>query len=396
MEQEPTGLSRGKVFGPALAVAVIVLLVWSAIPRGQVPVMGARATRGPLEVSILCDGEIDPPPGGVLRAPEAGTLVRTAVRDGEKVEAGQFLLRLHNPDLEARLLSAREGLSRLLAEDGEARATVENARVEWRVKQKIATQDEALLKSGAVTQAARDADQMAAEEARARWETAKSRLVALEGGQSSSLLALSRQQVRDDEQRVNSLTLRAPFAGVVYGLPRHAGINVTAGDALASLAQPQNPEVKILVDQPDVPRVTQGQKVVVTFDGLPGQSWDGTVTRADNALRPEAGRLVGTAQARLADPARRLPLNASVNVAIIVGQKPDVLLIPRAALLGDTGAGRYVFILRNGRAMRQDISIGLIGTRQVEVTSGLSGGEMVIEPGGVTISSGQRVSLASS
>ena len=82
-----------------------------------------------------------------------------------------------------------------------------------------------------------------------------------------------------------------------------------------------------------------------------------------------------------------LPFNASVNASIIVGERPSALLVPRAALRQD-GPQRFVYVERAGRAERREISVGLVGLTEVEVTSGLAEGETVVLSSEAPLSSG--------
>src|SRR5262249_27660775 len=162
---------------------------------------------------------------------------------------------------------------------------------------------------------------------------------------------------------------------------------------VARVAAPGEPGVRLHVDPADLPRVATGQRVVVTFDGLPEESWGGRVTAVFPALHDDAGREVARVTGRLADPRRRLPFNASVNARIVVGEKPSALLVPRAALQR-TGERRFVYLDRDGRATARDVTVGLVGLGDVEIASGLAEGDHVLLPGEAPLSEGLRIAPA--
>ncbi len=110
-------------------------------------------------------------------------------------------------------------------------------------------------------------------------------------------------------------------------------------------------------------------------------------------MRESAGREVGEVIGEIADKTLSLPPNASVNVQIVTGEKHGVLAIPRAALFRD-GDRRYVYRLEEGRARRRDVSVGLVGLNDVEVTGGLAENDAVILPGSVPLADGLRVTAA--
>jgi membrane fusion protein (multidrug efflux system) len=146
-------------------------------------------------------------------------------------------------------------------------------------------------------------------------------------------------------------------------------------------------------DQPDLPRVAGGQRLIVTFDGLPDRRWEGKVLTVSSGVREASGREVGEVIGEISDKPLSFPPNASVNVQIVVGEKHGVPTIPRAALQRD-GSRRFVWRLEEGRARRRDVSVGLIGLNDVEIAGGLQENDSVLLPGIVPLSDGLRVTTA--
>ncbi len=105
------------------------------------------------------------------------------------------------------------------------------------------------------------------------------------------------------------------------------------------------------------------------------------------------GREVGEVLGELSGDAGVLPSNASVNVEIVVGEKPSALVIPRAALQRE-GTARVVYRFADGKASRAAVEVGLIGPNEVEVLSGLHEGDVVILPSAVAMHDGDAVRAA--
>src|SRR4029450_11577163 len=96
-------------------VLLAFLLTALARPKGvAVPVVDVR--KGDLVVPVQCDGPLEPPPGGELRAAESATVVELPVRDGDRVAAGATLVRLENAELSRKALDARSEALRLQAD----------------------------------------------------------------------------------------------------------------------------------------------------------------------------------------------------------------------------------------------------------------------------------------
>ena len=375
-----------------VALAVLVVAVPQFRGRGTL-VRSAEVSRTNLRVFVSCSGELRPPLEGEVRAREPGIVAAIETTEGATVRAGQPLLRVSSPELALATLQAREELLRLEAERGALAAEREQAGRELERRRRTLQADTRLLAAGAIRGAAEEASAAALHEAEQRLAALQARWSALEGaGDVTSQIALSRARVRSLEARLSALLLRAPIDGVVFGLPQGVGEAIAAGQRAASVARPDRPRLVVHVDEPDAPRVAVGQAVVVAFDGLPERRFEGALTRLERSVRRNEGRDVVDAEAEIADPDHRLPLNGSVSVEIVLGESANAVVAPRGALLRDAEE-RYVLVVRDGRAQRQPVSVGLIGLSEVQVLTGLAPGDTVILPGANAIAPGERVSL---
>jgi HlyD family secretion protein len=363
------------------------------LARGErVPVRLVPARRSSLVLPVLCLGTLQPPPGGVLHAAEASVVGAILVAEGDRVQKGAPLVRLNDPDLVAKAIAAKEELQQLSGAHAVAVAELAGEKREAAYRKQVLEADARLLEQAAISRSAYEADELALRQAEARVQAAEARAESLgaASGGSNTRLALAAARARDLESRVAALTVRAPAPGFVYGLPTRVGEAVTAGQVVANVVDPDQPSVALYVDPPDLPQVATGQRITITFDGLPNQEWEGRVTSVAPALREASGREVARVLGTIADPAHRLPFNASVSARIVVGERSSALLVPRAALHREENR-RFVYGERAGRAVRRDVSVGLVGLTDVEVTSGLADGETVLLPGEVPLSEGLRI-----
>jgi multidrug efflux pump subunit AcrA (membrane-fusion protein) len=379
----------------AVLLAVILAIVAFRGPSG-VPVSTARVARKDLVVPILSDGSLEPPAGGELRAPESATVAAIPAREGARVSKGASLVVLRSPELTQAALQARSTAAQLSEERVRAAAELEQQKRETARARETFEADARLLKESAIPRATYEVDELAYRQAAERLRVAQARFDSVAGsGAGRSRLALAEESARELERRVAALTVAAPTEGVVYGLPRKAGETVSAGQVVASVTDPEHLRVRARVDQPDLPRIAVGQRLIVTFDGLPERRWEGKVLAVSPGVREAAGREVGEVLGEISDKTLSLPPNASVNVQIVTGEKHGVLTVPRAALFRD-GDHRFVYRLEDGRARRRDVSLGLIGLNDVEVTGGLKENDVVVLPGAVPLSDGLRVRVAGS
>lgn len=359
----------------------------------RVRVNAERARRQDLVIPVLCDGVLEPGAGGEVRASQPATVASLPVRDGARVAAGEVLLTLSNPDLAERARGSRSDAAALSAELEAGRSESRALSEETARRRRTLESDERLLRAGAITRETRDADAAALSDAEAKLRGAEARVRSLAGNGGSSRLALAERSASDLEREAGALTVRAPAAGVVYGLPRRVGTRVETGDVLASIADPSARRVRIRIDEPDLPRIARGERMTVTFDGLPGRRWEGRVVEVAAGLREEAGRRVGDVSGEIEDRDALLPGNASVNVSIVTAERRGALVIPRSAVFRD-GPRRIVYVPESGKARRREVSIGLLGPTEAEVTSGLREGDRVILPGAAPLADGAPVSIS--
>jgi RND family efflux transporter MFP subunit len=369
-------------------VVFVAILAWMTRAR-DLHVAAVRAARQDLEATVLSDGTLEPPPGGILRASEPSIVGSILATEGAPVSRGEPLVRLESPELSAQASRARAQFLELSAERERVTADFEDSSREEIRRRKLFEGDARLLAAGAISKSDFENDESALKQARGRTASLRASLDSLATGPSSRL-ALARKLSEDLDRRCDALLVRAPSAGVAYGLPRTPGEAVEAGQAVANVADPARRRLRARIDQPDIPRIAAGQRILVTFDGLPDSKWNGRVESVSTGLREVAGREVGEVIGEITSDTRALPPNAAVNVQIVVGEKPKALVIPRAALFRD-GANRFVYRFENGRAKKTPVETGLIGERDVEIVGGLSEGVPVILPGSAPLSDGLKV-----
>jgi multidrug efflux pump subunit AcrA (membrane-fusion protein) len=380
---------RGWRWVLGLGAAAVLLLVVAAYARPRrVPVQASAVQRQDLLVPVQCDGTLEPPPGGELRSPEAATVAELMVREGDRVAKDAPLLRLENPELSQKSLDARSEALALSADRAQTQADLSNLRRELKFAKETYEGDARLLAAGAITRAAFESSERAFSEAEEKTRAAETRAAGFVG--PDSRIALAERAAEALAKRVAALTFHAPMAGVVYGLPRRAGESVSAGQVVASVIDPERRRLRARVDQPDLPRVSVGQRILIAFDGLPREHWEGKVSFVAPGLSQVGGREVGEVLGEIGDPKGLLPTNAAVEVQIVTGEKSGTLVVPRASVLKD-GERRYVYLLDDGRARRRDVQVGLTGLNDVEIVSGLAEKDLVILPGSVPLSEGLRV-----
>jgi len=227
-----------------------------------------------------------------LTAQVAGRIVDLPVQEGEKVEAGQLLLKIDDSLYLAQVEQARATMqtaSRQLA--------VIDASLDGLETQLVRTRK--LLSTGSATQMQLD-----------DLETQKSVLEA-QKPVIYSQVEQARAAVKLAEEQLGYTRVAAPLNATILRIPVELGETVFPGSALLTLADLSSMEVKIYVPGPVLGKIQLGQPVDLKTDSFADRLFTGTIaTIADEAeftpknvqTRDERVRLVYAVKVRVPNP----------------------------------------------------------------------------------------------
>jgi len=169
---------------------------------------------------------------------------------------------------------------------------------------------------------------------------------------------------------LSRLNVRAPFDGVVYSLPVRQGAYVGPGDLVLQMADLSHVLVRAYVDEPDVGRLSPGQKIEITWDAVPGRVWEGKVDVVPASVKLPGTRNVGETTTVVDNHDFKLLPNINVGVTIVAAEHRNVITVPREAIRQDSNT--FVFEIANGRLVRRDVQVSISNLTQVEITAGLT------------------------
>jgi HlyD family secretion protein len=371
-------------------MAGTIVLAGFAFRPKPVAIETAIATVGPLRTTVDEDARTRVPERYEISSPVAGHHMRIQVHPGDRVNAGDALVRIDAAPLDPRQLqelqarlSAAEDLARQAAaaqrqaEIVSAQAVRDRDRIERLATTGIASASD--LEQARTSAANRQREQQAA---RARASAARHDADVIR----ASLAAAS-------PQNPGTLVLHAPVSGRVLAVHRESESVVAAGVPILDVGDPSTLEVVIDALSREAVKVSPGQEV--TIDG-----WGGTgplsavVTRIESSAFTKISALGIEEQrvnviALLRDPPPFLGDLFEVQ-AHVVTWSGNVLKVPSTAVFRD-GEQWAAFRVRDGRAALQHIGVGHRGTDEIEVTSGLSAGDPVVVHASDQVRNGVRV-----
>ncbi len=372
----------------AALVVIVVFVALSARDRKIPRVTATQAKREDLIAKVTANGKIQAEKKVELSALVMGQIVNLAVRNGDRIKKGDFLLQIDRNRAAAEEAGSAAALAGSLAALESARTSLEQARRDYdRAKKNY----EAKILPEADSQRARSD----LETAQANFEVAQRRV------------EQNRANLNASRDTLSKTTVGSPIDGVVTDLPVKEG-EVTVigtmnnpGTQLMTISDMSSVEAVLMVDETDVPQVKVGQKATLSIEAYPERSFEGVVTQVENSPIPKNDSdlqgLITTSDAinfkvrvKVLQPPDSIRPGFSVTTDVITGSKPKALAVPLAAIIirddpkgQKTASGRIktqtgVYALRNGKAEFVPVQLGLAGELMVEARSGLSDKEQII------------------
>jgi HlyD family secretion protein len=387
--------SRRRWIWPAFALLAVLALLYSYLHQTPLKVRAATVERGPIRSLVSTNGKIEPIQNFEAHAPIATTVKRLLVKEGDHVHKGQLLLQLDDADIrtqaaraQAQVRTAQADQSALQTGGTQEEVLTLNAQlVKTRSARDVAQrsldafrrlQQEGAASPGEVRQA-EDTLQRAQADVTLLEQKQKDRYSKPETARIEAQGTVAQAAYDAAEDALLKSSVRAPFDGMVYSLPVKQGAFVQAGELLLQEADLSRVLVRAFVDEPDVGRLQSGQKVEIIWDALPGRTWTGIVNTVPSTVKLRGSRNVGETTCVVDNHDLRLLPNVNVGVTIVVAEDSNVLTLQRDALRIDESKP-YVYKIVDHRVKRQTIEFSLQNLTRVEITSGLSEGDIVALP----------------
>lgn len=360
--------SRRLLFGLLGLILLLALFAWLRRPQA-IAVSLAGAENGVVEASIANTraGSVEACQRAKMAPIMGGRIEYVGVKEGDRVRAGQVLMRLWNEDQQAQASLAGAQLEAVRRRVAEVCTAADSAAREAERNQRLAEQ-------GFVSAGREESSRLEAAARRAACETARAEVKS-----SDARLA----SVKIEQRRT---VLVAPFAGTVakivgevgeYTMPSPPGI---ATPPAIDLIDDSCLYVKAPMDEVDAPRLAPGQSVRIRLDALPGKTFEGRVRRIApyvSAVEKQARTVdIEVDFVRPEEARGHLLVGYSADVEVILARRDKVLRIPSAAIL----EGNRVLVLRaaDSRLEERQIKPGLANWEYTEVLEGLAAGEQIV------------------
>jgi HlyD family secretion protein len=385
-----------------IALLLIVGVVALSAARGGnkgVEVRMEPVQKRDLVASVTASGKVEPRTKVDLSADITGRIVRLAVKEGQMVSKGQFLLEIDPAIYQAAVQRQDAALAAARAEAVRAKASYDNALSQYNRLNQIKQSNPTLI---------------ADEEIERLKTTAEVNHAAYEAARHN--VAQTEATVRDARSSLAKTVIVSPMAGRITRLNVELGETAIMGtlnkDAatLLTISDMSVLETLVKVDETDVARISVGDSAIVEIDAFPDTTFVGKVVEISNSsvISPTTGQQADQAvdyevRVQLLDPPPETRPDFSTTAKIITATRNAVLSIPIIALtvrehepnenrdsaqvaLGRRAAKEVgkrdvegVFVVgSDSKVTFRPVKIGIAGEEYFEVMSGLTDGERIV------------------
>ena len=416
---------------------VVVLIAGYTVAKKQgwigkatgVEVLVAKAGPANIVEKVSASGKVQPETEVKISPDVSGEIIELYVQEGDSVRKGQLLLRIRPDNYQAQVnvQSAQVGTQR--ANVGQAQARLQQLMAAAKQTELTYRRNASLYKQKVISQADYEASQAAYNASQEEINSARQQIRA-----TQSTVSAASASLEEARKNLNKTTIYAPVSGTVSKLnvkkgERVVGTTQMAGTEIMRIANLNNMEVRVNVNENDVNNVNLGDSVEVEVDAYSSKNekFRGQVTNiantAKDALTAEAVtefevriRLLPESYKHLLRIVRgktivpfRPGMTASVD--IITDRKAGVLSVPLAAVTtrsdsaaaktedkGSVRASRgsgtatvidaaktpkaeiqeVVFVVKEGKAVMTPVKTGISDFQNIEILSGVSAGSQVV------------------
>ncbi len=353
----------------------------------------------PLDITekVAATGKIQPEVEVALSSEVSGEIIELPVKEGQIVEKGDLLVKI-NPDLiQAAVSQSQAGLQNVRAQLAQAEASEKNARLNYE-------RNKALFEKGVISKAEWD-------KSVADYDMAQASVKATYYNVQSASA-----NVKQSMDNLSRTTIFAPMSGTISKLSVELGERVVgtaqmAGTEIVRVANLQNMEVEVEVNENDIVKVSVGDSTLVEVDAYLKREFKGIVTEIANSaesaltadqvtnfkvkvrILPESYKDLTKGKPESFSPFRP---GMTATVDIITNKKKNVIGVPISSIVikSDTTDSKKPYLAQTASATTEKfeavyvkegelaklriVKTGIQDDSNIEIISGLKEGETVI------------------
>ena len=371
------------LIGAIILVILVVIFLNLKGNRGIVKKVKVQKVKRMLLVEkVNATGEVRPKKFVDLSSDISGRIIKIAVKEGDFVKKGQFLLKIDSTYNEWEAQRAKANLDDL-------KVQLKIQELNLKSKEREFKRYKSLWEEKLISQEQYENVKLGYENA---LHTYQSFVHRIEEAKAS---------LKSAEERIKKSVILSPIDGVVSSLNVEegevaiVGTMNNPGTVLMTVADLSVMEVEVEVDETDIVKVKVGQEAEVNVDAFPDIKIKGKVSEVGSSAIQKNSLQQSSDQAKtfktvitLVNPPKEIKPGLSASADIIINKRKDALSVPISSLVirevkeKDKKVEREgLFIVKNGKAKFVIVKKGIMGDMNIEIKEGVKlGDEVVIGP----------------
>ena len=330
-----------------------------------------------------------------------GAVEDVLVEEGQRVSKGQALITIEASELKALVVYAEGAVAQAEARMRQlkeltlpaAREALTQAQATLLNVQQTYDRTSELAKNGHATKASLDEAQKNLDVARTQVRTAELQVFTSSQGGSDYVMAetqlnQARANLEAARSRFDYTTIVAPRDGVLIDRNVERGMVVQPGKALLVLAPTGETQLVLQADEKNLGLIAVGQKALASADAFPDKTFAAEVTYINPGI--DITRASVEVKLKVPEPPEYLRQDMTVSVDIEVARRNDTLILPIRDIYDALSGSPWVMIVRDHRAHKQPVRLGLRGSTHVEILEGVAQGDLAT-PSTAGVRTGQRI-----
>lgn len=381
-----------------------------APPETQVTVQAEHPEQGPATEHISADAVLAPLAQAAIAPKISAPVRRFYVQRGTKVKEGELLATLENSDLAAATLDNKG--SYVAAQAAYATATgaqvpedtqkaeldVAQAKANLDLNLSIVQSRKQLFAEGAIPGRDLDTANAALVQAQAAYDSAAKHLESVRNVSRAAALKSAEGQLTSAEGKYKGAEaqqsyseIRSPIEGVITDRPLFAGETAAAGTPLITVMDTASLLAKAHIAQSLAQQMKVGDDAAVQVSGV-AEPVTAKVSLISPALDP--GSTTVEVWLKIDNKAGKLKVGTPVKVSIKGRTVAQAWKVPASAVLTAQDGSKFVMVVGSDSvAHKRPVNVGIQDGDDVQVTSGLAPGDMVITGGAYGLDDGTKVKI---
>jgi RND family efflux transporter MFP subunit len=323
---------------------------------------------------------------GIINSKISARIISVSIENGKYVNSGDTIATLDSKDIENNIRASESQLNVTEQQLNSAQVSLKRLKLNLDDAQRNYDRQKNLYDKDGISKADFEAVEKTLNTTKADYESGE---VSIQSAQAS--IEVQKVSIANLQDNLNNTVITAPISGIISDKSVKIGQMASQGAELAKVNNISPIYATIQIPQDKINNVKIGQAATITLEGS-DKSYNGTVQNIN--LSADTASRVFECKIKIDNSDNSLYPGTFAKVDLFNEQKNEIITVPINALVGSEG-NYSVLINDNGKAKKQKITIGETYENNVEITSGVKDGDMVICSNTGSLQDGNEIEVTS-